>query len=108
MSYSRADYYAEGLSESFDEHGITATPEQIRAVAADVVVWSENISQAFYIPVEDPRDNEVSNLRKLLQRERGKVVCRECKGSGSYVSHGPYHSATGACHKCNGEGRHDP
>lgn len=107
MSYSRDDYYVEGLSEAFDEHGVTATPDQIKAIAADVAGWTENIGMAFYQPA-DPGISEADKLRAELQKERSKVVCRICNGHGSITSHGPYHSATGSCWKCNGEGRHLP
>ncbi len=107
MSYSRADYYAEGLAEAFEEHGVTATNEQIRAIAGDVALWSESIGQAFYQPA-DPGPREADQLRKELERERSKVTCRSCNGYGTTTSHGPHHSATGSCWKCHGEGRHAP
>ncbi|WP_092316409.1 hypothetical protein [Pseudomonas saponiphila] len=75
MSYSKTDYYAEGLAEAFDEHGVTATPEQIRAIAGDVVGWAESIGMAFHVPAGDPRDSELADLRKQLERERNKVAC---------------------------------
>jgi len=59
MSYSKTDYYAEGLSESFDENGITATPEQIKAVASDVALYVENQGMAFYSPPASDRYNEI-------------------------------------------------
>lgn len=59
MSYGKKDYYAEGLSESFDEHGITATVEQIRAVAADIELYAENQGMAFYSPPASDRYNEI-------------------------------------------------
>lgn len=108
MSYSRTDYYAEGLAEAFEEHGVAATAEQIRAIADDVVGWSENIGMAFHVPAGDPRDSELTDLRKQLERERNKVVCATCKGSGVERFQGPYHGSTSNCYKCNGTGRHDP
>lgn len=108
MSYSRTDYYAEGLAEAFDEHGVTATPEQIRAIAEDVVGWSESIGMAFHTPAGDPRDSELEELRKQLRREREKTTCSSCNGSGLLHFSGPYHGSTSSCHKCNGEGRHTP
>lgn len=107
MSYSKTDYYAEGLAESFEEHGVTATPEQIKAIASDVACWTENIGMAFYQP-SDPAPSEADRLRAELQKERSKVTCKQCNGSGSIVSHGPYHSATSSCWKCGGDGRHAP
>lgn len=108
MSYSRTDYYAEGLAEAFEEHGVTATAEQIRAIASDVAGWAECIGMAFHVPAGDPRDSELADLRKQLERERNKVVCGACKGSGLLRFQGPYHGSTSTCHKCNGAGRHEP
>ncbi|MCG8291926.1 hypothetical protein [Pseudomonas entomophila] len=108
MSYSRTDYYAEGLAEAFEEHGVAATPEQIRAIADDVAGWTENIGMAFHTPVGDPRDSELGDLRKQLRCERNKIACKACKGSGTLHFSGPYHGSTSSCHKCNGTGRHAP
>lgn len=73
MSYSRTDYYAEGLSESFEEHGVTASSEQIRAIAEDVVLWTENIGMAFYSPPASDRLSDIEREWKgklaVLQRE---------------------------------------
>lgn len=64
MSYKREDYYAEGLSEAFDEHGITATPEQIKAVAASVAVYAEHEGQAFYTP---PASDRIADIERGWQ-----------------------------------------
>ncbi|WP_017903564.1 hypothetical protein [Pseudomonas asplenii] len=73
MSYSRADYYAEGLAEAFEEHGITATHEQITAVASDIVIWVENQGMAFYEPPASDRLNDIEREWRgkldALQRE---------------------------------------
>lgn len=59
MNYSKVDYYAEGLSESFDEQGIVANAEQIRAVAKDIELYVEHQSMAFYSPPASDRLNEI-------------------------------------------------
>lgn len=107
MSYSRTDYYAEGLAEAFEEHGVLATKEQIQAIAEDVVGWSESIGMAFHQP-EHPSVIEAETLKKALERERSKVVCRHCNGFGIISVQGPHHGSTSSCFKCNGEGRHAP
>ncbi|WP_425318772.1 hypothetical protein [Pseudomonas nitroreducens] len=107
MSYSKEDYFAEGLAESLEEHGVEATSEQIKAIAKDVALFAESIGQALYVP-ESPGIREADLLQKELERERAKVVCRVCNGSGNTVSHGPHHSAHSTCWKCNGEGRQAP
>ncbi|NNA99271.1 hypothetical protein HBO33_29465 [Pseudomonas gessardii] len=73
MSYSKDDYYREMLSESFDENGITATSEQIAAVASDIVVCVENQGMAFYEPPASDRLNDIEREWKAkydsLKRE---------------------------------------
>jgi len=73
MSYSRVDYYVECLADSFAEHGVEATIEQIRAVAADVELGAENIGMAFHSPPASDRYNEIEREWKAkyqaLQKE---------------------------------------
>ncbi len=81
MSYTRTDYYAEGLSESFDEHGIVATPEQIRAVAENVELYVEHQGMAFYSPPASDRLNDIERewkakyeaLRKEFEAYQGNA-----------------------------------
>lgn len=101
---TRQDYYAECLSQAFDEAGIVATAEQIRLCAEHVEGAAENVGMAFYQP-ESPVLREVSDLKAALKRETSKVVCPECMGRGTYHHQGPYHSASGFCFKCRGEGK---
>lgn len=61
MSYRKEDYYAEGLSDSFVEHGVTATVEQIRAIAEDVANYAENEGMAFYSP---PASDRISDIER--------------------------------------------
>lgn len=78
---AKDDYYAEGLAESFGEHGITATPEQIKAVAADIAVYVENEGQAFYSPgwgerlsdIEDVWKKKHAALQSELEKYRGNA-----------------------------------
>ena len=64
MSYGKKDYYAEGLSESFDENGIVATREQIEAVAADVETYVEHEGMAFYSPPASDQYNDLDRQWK--------------------------------------------
>jgi hypothetical protein len=70
---AKTEYYAEGLAESFDEHGIVATPEQIKAVASDVQGYADNIGMAFYTPPASDRyaqiEGEWRAKYERLQRE---------------------------------------
>ena len=78
MSYGKKDYYAEGLSESFDENGIGATREQIEAVAADIATYVEHEGMAFYSPPSSDRYNEIEREWKAkyeaLKKEFDRYV----------------------------------
>lgn len=73
MSYSKSDYYAEMLSESLDENGVTASREQIAAVASDIVICVENQGMAYYEPPASDRLNDIEREWKAkyeaLKRE---------------------------------------
>jgi hypothetical protein len=104
---SREDYFADCLAESFDEHGVTSTPEQLKAVAKDVALAQENIGMAFYEP-ENPAIRELSDTKRELAKERSKIGCRPCGGTGRLrYNSGPWGVDT-QCDKCHGEGKHVP
>ena len=105
MSDAQRDYWTESIETSFEEHGVTATPEQIEAVAGDVEGCHDNYGLAFYTPSGDHRDTEIKQLRDELEKERNKRICSECKGRGRIVTQGPYHSSDSECSECRGEGR---
>jgi DnaJ-class molecular chaperone len=44
----------------------------------------------------------------LEEREKEKVECLECKGTGREIILGDTIRFYGQCWKCNGHGRHDP
>lgn len=101
------DYWAECLESSFEENGISITSSQLSCIAADIEVAHEQYGMAYPTP-ENPLIGEVSTLKRELETERDKVICRECNGHGSITTHGPIHSATSSCFRCHGEGRHAP
>lgn len=104
---TRADYYTDCLTESLDEHGITASAEQIAAVAKDIEGAAENVGMAFYQP-ENPAVSEVETLRKELALERAKITCRACNGRGRLeFTSGPWGINT-VCDRCHGDGRYAP
>lgn len=107
---AQLDYWAECVASALEEHGVTATHEQIAAIAKDIQLSHENYGMAFYSPPasELPVFGELREARKELERERSKVPCRVCDGKGMLVTHGPHHSSMGQCWKCGGRGRHDP
>lgn len=98
------DYWKECIAEYAEGCGLVLTEEQLVWMADGVAGAHENYGMAFYQP-QSPLIDEVATLKRELTRERSKVVCLECRGSGVFFQQGPYHSASGRCFKCNGEGK---
>ena len=99
-------YWEECIAEAFEDSKISATEGQIKNVASWVSGAHENYGMAHgHDCISNPLRDENKDLETKLKIERSKVVCPECCGSGEYVSYGPSHSASSACHKCRGEGK---
>lgn len=112
MADWQTDLWAETIECSFEEHGITATTEQLQAVAADVQCAHENWGMATGLDVatanfKSDERRQIEDLQKELRREQNMVTCRTCNGFGYIRINGPYHYSDETCHKCNGRGRHD-
>jgi len=101
---NRNDYWCEALAESFSEHGVTATDEQLKSIARDMELAREHESQAFYVP-ENPMVGENARLAKALKDEQDKIGCLECNGHGSVTTDFGVRSSTSRCDWCNGEGK---
>jgi len=50
MTDHKLDYWIESVASSLGEHGISATKEQIQAVAEDIQISHEQFGMAFYSP----------------------------------------------------------
>lgn len=101
------DYWLECLAQSLEEHGVTASAGQLTAIARDVERAHECYGMAFYQP-ENPMIDELKEAKAALRKERDKVLCRSCSGSGRLrYNAGPWGIDT-QCHKCHGEGKHAP
>lgn len=106
------EYWQEAVACALDEAGISASSEQIAEIAESMSNSADmrdqylgyDIASANFVSNER---SEVARLKKELEREKRKVICKECNGGGSITYDGPYHSSTSSCFKCNGEGRHD-
>ena len=96
-------YWKECLEDSFEEHKISATPEQIKGIASDIQASYENIGLVYPTP-ENPLISELLRVKQKLKKEMEKVVCKSCNGTGSITTYGGTLSATSPCWKCNGEG----
>jgi hypothetical protein len=100
------NYWEECILEAFEDAGIVATKDQVSTVTNWVSGAHENYGMAFghdSIPSYYEQENKV--LIKELEKERKKVICDKCKGSGNISTYGPYHSSFSTCYKCKGEGR---
>lgn len=104
---SNLDLWKELIAESLCEHGVKATSEQIALIASDAQGIAESISEHSFHPA-DPAIRELAESQAALKREKDKVICSPCKGSGSIYTAGPHHGSTSQCWKCRGEGRHAP
>lgn len=100
------DYWLETIACSFEENGITATEEQIKAVAADVEISHENYgTYTGEDCIPNPQLAEIENLKKELRKEQDMVTCLECNGSGSITTYGGTFQSTSSCWRCRGRGR---
>jgi hypothetical protein len=104
---ARAEYWVECVAIAFEDCGLTATSEQITAVAADVQSGAENIGQAFYQP-ESPLPGRIAELERRLKVEVNKITCRACNGYGRIREYFGTFMSDSQCSKCHGEGRHSP
>ena len=107
------DYWRECIAEAFEDAKIEATDEQINAVASWVEGAHENYGLFTGYDVASTNfraaeDREKADLRKTIQRERDKVMCKECCGEGRIVMNFGTRSSNSECWKCHGQGRHDP
>lgn len=95
------DYWVKSVESSFSEHGITATKEQIKQIAGDIELSHNQYDMAYGYDVasqnlQASKDDEIAKLRKELQLEREKQICKDCSGYGYITFH--------RCSKCNGVG----
>lgn len=101
------ELWKELIGESLDEHGVTASSDQIALIAKDAMGIAEGIREFSYQP-ENPMISELAASKAALKREQEKIICQTCKGAGYLISYGPHHSSESSCWKCRGDGRHAP
>ena len=106
---AQTDYWSEAVSNALEDAELSASPEQTRLIVEFIELANENYGQAFYQPSGPHHlQAELDQIKAALERERRKIACRTCRGSGTLRTDGPYHSAESTCYKCRGEGRVDP
>lgn len=108
------DYWREAVESSLEEAGVTATAEQIEAVARDMEAGHEQYDMAYGGQAEASKnwnsiqDSTIEALRCELRDERDKQTCKTCRGTGYStirVRGRLCHDADFECHKCHGNGR---
>ena len=100
------DYWKECVEEAFEDAGIEATQDQIDTVISWVEGAHENYGMALgHDQIRSPLLDENEKISRELEKEKSKITCRHCRGSGEEVCHGPVHSGRSQCPWCNGEGR---
>lgn len=101
------NYWRVCLEESFSEHGIAATAEQIEAVASDIEGAASVRHEACGLDrIPDPREAEIARLKSDLAAERSKTGCPVCGGRGRLsVEFLPGRYATSDCDACHGHGK---
>lgn len=102
------ELYTEVVAEAVDRLGIND-----RLGFADIAFIGNLVAEAagvhhdYVAPVENPDRAEIKRLEGELQKERNKVGCLACRGTGRVEGvAGPWHTNT-PCWKCEGRGKHD-
>lgn len=105
-----SDYWKECIAEAFEDAGVAATDDQIEKIAQCVEGASQTLDMAFgRYCIPNAAGEENKQLRKALTKEREKVLCESCRGTGSIVDLiGACHYSQSTCWRCKGEGRHAP
>lgn len=97
-----SDMIRETISEFCLEKEIDIEWEEIDELLDAIGACFEYASYSVATPSSD---SEIKRLEKELEIERSKVPCSSCMGSGTEVSHGPFHSSYRRCSTCRGEGK---
>lgn len=109
MSYEPKDYWVECIEIALADHSVSATREQIIAIASDVEGAHDSYGMAFYSPpAGEHYRSEIDQLQRDLKKERAKVVCPDCHGRGRLVYNAGPWGVNSHCSKCNGEGKCSP
>lgn len=109
---SRRDYWEEAVSVAFDDAGAyelykQLTEEQRNLIASTLEGASETQGMAFCTP-ESYENIELKNIKVELAKEREKVFCQVCSGTGRQAYASGVWDVNSQCYRCRGEGKHKP
>jgi len=91
------------IREALDESKETLTDRSIENIADWIEQLYEN-RELVTGPVADPRISEICDLKKKLEKEKSKTICKECNGSGRSKYNTDFKYPEN-CWTCKGEGR---
>lgn len=108
-----SDYWREAVEIALNDTGVVATDKQVDDIAGSIEISHENYGMAHGHDVASAnysaaRQREIDEAWRAVERERNKVHCRVCDGTGWITTSYGTMSATSQCWKCRGDGRHDP
>ena len=96
------DLLKESIANAAEEHGAVLSEDVLKDIMESVSAYYEYAS--YSRGGHCPEREEISALKKELERERGKQICGECKGTGRIYTPGPHHSSVSSCWRCNASG----
>ena len=100
-----SNYWRICITETLDEIGLAATPEQVNQLVDSVEMAHSMYGEAHgHHHIENPLATENRDLKRKLDIERRKVVCKECGGSGRIIESCGTFVSNGSCWKCHGDG----
>lgn len=99
-------YWEETVAQALEEAGVPATKDQIKAIAADMLISADNMGMLDGSEHRTESNNELDTLKKKLadmeEFDRLAVACEYCKGRG-YVT--DCWDRKFSCDMCGGKGR---
>jgi hypothetical protein len=101
------ELYTEVVDEAVERLGIKDRLSFFDiAYVANLVAEAAGVHQDYAAPAENPDRAEIERLTKELTKERSKVGCLPCRGTGRVEGvAGPWRTNE-ECWKCRGEGKH--
>lgn len=99
------DYWLEAVGEALEVAKVKATEDQIKEVAEFMQCSYDCIGMAFgHEHIPNPLKEENKKLKEQLNKEKDKVSCDKCNGTGDTIIVG-VRTSISSCYKCNGTGK---
>lgn len=95
------DCQRESVAQAANDHGYDLSDECITDIIEALAACEEYAS---YSHRDTGVLSEEAILRKELEREKSKQICRECNGTGGTRWYSASHTGIDRCHRCDGRG----